>query len=107
MKSYISILALFCLLLSCEVQKPQVLVFSKTKGYRHESIEAGKAAIAKLGVQNNFDVDTTEDASLFNEENLKRYQTVIFLSTTMDVLDVVQQADFKRFIEAGGGYVGI
>ena len=25
----------------------------------------------------------------------------------MDVLDVTQQADFKRFIEAGGGYVGI
>lgn len=83
------------------------MVFSKTKGYRHESIEAGKAAIAALGIQNKFDVDTTEDASLFNEENLKRYRAVIFLSTTMDVLDVVQQDDFKRFIEAGGGYVGI
>ncbi len=83
------------------------MVFSSTKGYRHESIEAGKAAIITLGLQNKFEVDTTEDASLFNEENLKRYRTVIFLSTTMDVLDVTQQADFKRFIEAGGGYVGI
>lgn len=108
MKSYISIIVLFCFLLSCgEKQKPRVLVFSKTKGYRHESIEAGKAALADLGAKNGFDVDTTENASFFNDENLKRYQAVIFLSTTMDVLDVVQQADFKRFIEAGGGFVGI
>lgn len=84
-----------------------MLVFSKTKGYRHESIEAGKEAIIALGKQHGFEVDTTENADLFNEENLKRYQTIIFLSTTMDVLDVVQQADFKRFIEAGGGFVGI
>jgi cytochrome c len=107
MRSYLSIAVLFCVLLSCKQENPRVLVFSKTKGYRHESIEAGKAAIATLGIQNKFDVDTTEDASLFNEENLKRYRAVIFLSTTMDVLDVVQQSDFKRFIEAGGGYVGI
>ena len=108
MKSYLSILILFSLLLSCgEKEKPKVLVFSKTSGYRHESIEAGKPALIALGKQNGFDVDTTENASFFNEENLKRYQAVIFLSTTMDVLDVVQQADFKRFIEAGGGFVGI
>ncbi len=108
MKSYLSIVVLFCLLLSCgEKKNPKVLVFSKTKGYRHESIEAGKLSLMVLGKSNGFDVDTTENANLFNEENLKRYQAVIFLSTTMDVLDVVQQADFKRFIEAGGGFVGI
>lgn len=108
MKSYICIAILFCFLLSCgEKDNPRVLVFSKTKGYRHESIEVGKLALIDLGKKNGFDVDTTENASFFNDENLKRYQAVIFLSTTMDVLDVVQQADFKRFIEAGGGFVGI
>ena len=108
MKSYLSILILFCLLLSCrEKQLPRVLVFSKTKGYRHESIDAGKGAMIALGKKNGFEVDTTENADLFTEENLKRYQAIIFLSTTMDVLDVVQQADLKRFIEAGGGFVGI
>lgn len=82
-------------------------MFSKTKGYRHESIEVGKIAMIDLGKKNGFDVDTTENAAFFNEDSLKRYQAVIFLSTTMDVLDVPQQDDFKRFIEAGGGYVGI
>ncbi|HTE31366.1 MAG TPA: ThuA domain-containing protein, partial [Chryseolinea sp.] len=108
MKSFLPIAILFCLLFSCKESKnPRVLVFSKTKGYRHESIEVGKDAIIDLGKKHGFDVDTTENASFFNEENLKRYQAVIFLSTTMDVLDVVQQDDFKRFIEAGGGFVGI
>jgi cytochrome c len=106
-RSTLAIAILFVLLWSCKSEKPRVLVFSKTKGYRHESIEEGKLALIELGKKNNFDVDTTENAALFTEENLKRYKAVIFLSTTQDVLDPVQQADFKRFIEAGGGYVGI
>lgn len=108
MKSYLAVAVLFCLLLSCTDQGPKrVLVFSKTAGYRHESIEAGKPALIELGKQKGFEVDTTEDASLINEENLKRYNAVIFLSTTLNVLDVVQQNDLKRFIQAGGGFVGI
>jgi cytochrome c len=108
MKSYLSIILLFCLLLSCgEKESPRVLVFSKTKGYRHESIGVGKLALIELGKKNQFEVDTTENSDFFNEENLKRYRAVIFLNTTMDVLDPVQQTEFKRFIEAGGGFMGI
>jgi cytochrome c len=108
MKSYLSLAVLFCLVLSCtKKEPPRVLVFSKTKGYRHESIDTGKVVLMQLGKTHGFAVDTTEDASVFNDETLKRYQAVIFLSTTMDVLNVPQQDDFKRFIEAGGGFVGI
>src|SRR5687768_10324218 len=108
MKSYLSIFILFCLLLSCgEKQKNRILVFSKTQGYRHESIGVGKETLLALGKQNDFEVDTTENAAFFNEDSLKRYRAVIFLNTTQDVLDPVQQADFKRFIEAGGGFMGI
>lgn len=108
MRSLLPIAILFFFLISCSrEQNPKVLVFSKTKGYRHESIEVGKTAIIDLGRKHGFDVDTTENAAFFNEDSLKRYRAVIFLSTTMDVLDVPQQDDFKRFIEAGGGFVGI
>src|SRR5688500_3538327 len=107
-RSIIAILLLFAFFSGCkEKRTASVLVFSKTSGYRHESIGAGKLALMKLGKVNGFNVDTTEDASAFNEENLKKYSAVIFLSTTQDVLDPQQQADFKRFIEAGGGFVGI
>ncbi|MRS61873.1 ThuA domain-containing protein [Larkinella terrae] len=90
-------------------QAPQkrLLVFSKTKGFRHASIPVGKLAIMKLGKENGFAVDTTENAGKFTEANLKRYNAVVFLSTTGDVLDDMQQAAFERYIQAGGGYVGI
>ena len=88
-------------------QEPRVLVFSKTAGYRHSSIETGIAAVQKLGRENGFAVDATEDAGAFTERNLKRFRAVVFLNTTGDVLDARQQDAFERYIQAGGGWVGI
>ena len=85
----------------------KVLVFSKTAGFRHGSIPVGKLAIMKLGQENGFAVDTTENATAFNDANLKQYNAVVFLSATGDVLDHVQQAAFERYIQSGGGYMGI
>ncbi|MGI8634358.1 MAG: ThuA domain-containing protein [Segetibacter sp.] len=87
--------------------KPRVLVFTKTSGWHHSSIPNGIAAIQKLGLENNFVVDSTADASYFNEDSLKNYSAVIFLSTTGDVLNSDQQLAFERYIQAGGGYVGV
>jgi type 1 glutamine amidotransferase len=87
--------------------KPRVLVFSKTKGFRHESIGVGKTALHKLGTDNNFDVDTTENADAFTGENLKKYKAVVFLSTTGDALNDAQQSAFEEYIRGGNGYVGI
>ncbi len=84
-----------------------ILVFSKTLGFRHDSIPDAIAAITQLGLENGFAVDTTEDGSSFTDSNLARYQAVVFLSTTGDVLDPAQQAAFERYLENGGGYVGI
>lgn len=88
-------------------QQPRVLVFSKTAGYRHNSIPNGIAAIRKLGLENGFAVDATEDAGAFTQRNLARYSAVVFLSTTGDVLNPGQQDVFERYIQAGGGYVGV
>ena len=83
------------------------LVFSKTAAFRHDSIPAGVAAIRQLGAEHNFTVDATEDASAFTDANLARYDVVVWLSTTGDVLNEQQQGAFKRYIRAGGGYAGI
>jgi cytochrome c len=105
-KNLIAVIVCSLLLSSC-TDKPRVLVFSKTKGYRHESIDTAKIALMNMGKQNDFIVDTTEVAEDFNEANLKKYNAVVFLSTTGDVLNQAQQNEFMRFIQAGGGYVGI
>lgn len=92
----------------CEpVAAPRVLVFSKTAGYRHESIEAGKAALLRMGIAHGFSVDTTEDASRITEEVLRNYAAVVFLSTTGDMLGRASEVDLQRYVQAGGGYVGI
>jgi type 1 glutamine amidotransferase len=83
------------------------LVFSKTAAFRHDSIPAGVAAIRLLGARHNFTVEATEDAAAFTDANLARYDVVVWLSTTGDVLNDAQQAAFERYIRGGGGYAGI
>lgn len=85
----------------------RILVFSKTAGFRHGSIEPGIAALRNLGAANRFEVDATEDAGQFTAANLGRYKAVVFLSTTGDVLNSDQQAAFMSYIRGGGGFVGI
>lgn len=86
---------------------PKILVFSKTAGFRHNSIEAGQKALIELGKKKGFEVDTSENAEVFTEEKLKQYATVVFLNTTGDILDTHQEIAFERYIQAGGGFVGI
>jgi type 1 glutamine amidotransferase len=86
---------------------PSVLVFSKTAGYRHASIPTGIETIRELGAEHGFDVDATEDASDFTFRNLRRYDAVVWLSTTGDVLDGPQQHAFERYVRSGGGYAGV
>jgi type 1 glutamine amidotransferase len=84
-----------------------VLVFSKTAAFRHDSIAAGIQAIRDLGAANSFTVTATEDAAAFTTGNLAQYEAVVFLSTTGDVLNDTQQVAFESYIRGGGGYVGI
>lgn len=84
------------------------LLFSKTAGWHHESINAGVTAIRDLAKLHDFNVFWTEDANrVFNDKELAKYKVVIFLCTTGDVLNAEQQAAFEKFIRAGGGFVGI
>jgi cytochrome c len=84
-----------------------VLVFSKTAGFRHDSIPQGIAAIRTLGAEHGFAVDSTEDAARFSDAELGRYKVVVFLNTTGDILDDGQKAAFERYIRSGGGFVGV
>jgi glucose/arabinose dehydrogenase len=84
-----------------------VLVFSRTAGFRHDSIDEGLAAIQTLAVANDFTVAHTENAADFNAANLAQFEAVVFLNTTGDVLNASQQTAFQNYIRAGGGYVGL
>src|SRR5688500_12793117 len=93
--------------LALSVAKPRLLVFSKTAGFRHDSIPAGLQAMKELGAEKGFTVEGSEDASLFSDEGLRKFDVVMFLSTTGDVLNAEQEKAFEKFMRAGGGYVGV
>lgn len=108
--------ALFCLLIAvpfllgvanASQELGRVLVFSKTAGYRHSAIEVGIEAIQKLAAENKFAVDTTTNSALFTLDNLKKYSAVIFLNTSGTLLNEEQKKNFERYVQAGGGFVGV
>ncbi len=90
-------------------KKVAVLVYTKNgKGYVHENIPSAVSCIQRLGSQHGFKVDTSSDPSIMTESNLKQYTLLIFPSTNNDVFETdAQRVSFRRFIEAGGGFVGI
>lgn len=87
----------------------RVLVYKKNgKGYIHENVPYAAQALIDLGKAHGFAVDTSSDPSVMTEDNLKKYRMLIFTSTNNDVFDTdVQRLAFRRYIEAGGGFVGV
>jgi cytochrome c len=112
-KKYIILLSLLALAIVAwfyftrDTREIKVLVFSRTQSFRHESIPAGIAAIQALGKRYDFTVDTTESAEVFAEKSLKAFNVIIFLNTTGNVLNDAQQLEMNRWVQAGGGFVGV
>ncbi len=105
-----TVVLLLISLISCSNKRsttPRVLLFSKTADHHHSSIPAGVKAIQELGAKNGFIVDTTTDDNKFAEDSLKKYAALIFLSTTGNILSGNQENVLERYIQAGGGFVGI
>ncbi|MEH6588659.1 MAG: ThuA domain-containing protein [Halioglobus sp.] len=85
-----------------------VLVFSKTNGFRHdEGIAAGTRTLQSIARNNGWDIFATENGAVFNADILADFDSVVFLNTTGDTLNMAQQRAFRSWLEAGGGWVGI
>ena len=95
--------------LVCKAQEDaiDVLVFTKTVGFRHQSISNGIKCMSELGLKHKWNVTATENAELFNDEFLAGFDVVVWLNTTQDVLNEEQQDAFERYYKSGKGFVGI
>ncbi|MEN8654438.1 ThuA domain-containing protein [Streptomyces sp. 21So2-11] len=90
----------------------RVLVFSKVTNFAHDSIPAGIEAIKKLGSENGFEVEASDDATAFTDSNLSRFQAIVFNNTNStpekgDLLNAEQRAALQKFVRGGGGWVGL
>lgn len=90
-----------------EQSDQRILIFSKTDGWRHDSIETGRDALIRWADEKGVSAHTTEDASEFSASNLSGYQAVVFLNTTEEVFNDNQREAFKSYIQNGGGFVGV
>ncbi len=107
----VSIGVISAVLMACVAAQQQapslVLVFTKTTGFRHDSIPEAVNAIKELGLREGLEIRTTEDAAEFTDDNLRQYKAVVFALTTGDVLNDAQQSALERFVKTGGGWLGI
>jgi type 1 glutamine amidotransferase len=85
----------------------RVLLFSKTAEFRHTSIEKAGATLGALAAARDWSVTPSEDAGVFSDAALADFDVVVFLMTSGDILTAPQQAAFERFIQGGGGFVGV
>ncbi len=108
-RNFIIAVALVCTaFFYAQAQQFKALLYTETAGWHHESIHEGVEAIRWLGERHDFEVYWTENSGLvFNDEKLAKYDLVIFLNTSENVLNEEEQAAFERFIQSGKGFVGI
>ena len=68
----------------------RVLVYTRNqvgKGlYVHDNIPASVAALKKLGAENNFAVEVSDDPAGFTDENLRRFQALVFDNTNNEIV---------------------
>ena len=93
--------------LSAYAHSMNVLVFSRTTGFRHDSIPAGITCLKTMAEKNDWRITCTENPAVFSDGELAKYDVSVWLMTTGDVLDAVQQDAFARFIQSGKGFVGV
>ncbi len=86
---------------------PRLLVFSRTTGFRHASIEVGVETVKQLGDEHGFAVRATEDQGVFTPQRLRRFDAVLFLNTTGNVLEPGGRRALRRFLLGGGGWAGV
>lgn len=85
------------------------LIYTKNgEGFVHDNIESSIKGLEKLLREKGMTFDTSEDPSLFTTDNLKKYDVLIFSSTNNETFDNDRQRSaFQKYIQKGGGFVGI
>jgi type 1 glutamine amidotransferase len=94
--------------------KPRVLVYSGSTGYRHLSIPASVTALKALGEKAGYVVDATEDPEIFTVEKLKPYKVLVLVSNSTDPKKPESEwfvgdkrAALQGFLKDGKGVVGL
>lgn len=86
-----------------------VLIYQRNgKGFIHDNLAASAQALREIAADLKVDADISPNASVFTAENLKRYQAIIFANSNNEAFETEEQrAAFQRFLQGGGGFMGL
>jgi len=87
--------------------RPAVLIVSKTNGYRHDSIAKAVPAIERLVQVRGWRSFATENAAVFNPQQLAQFDVIVFANASGDIYTPDQRAAFRAWLANGGGFVGL
>ncbi len=94
--------------LPANLWEQSVLLFSKTNAFRHgDAIEASIPAFQQMADENGWAIFVTDNGAVFNPEQLEQFEVVIWNNTSGKVLNPGQREHFRKYLENGGGFVGI
>ncbi len=94
--------------------KGNILIFSHTTGFRHDSIPDGIAAVERIARERGLAVTKSEDPELFSKQGLQRFGIIVLLSTTTDPKNPASEwltgdrrTALQEFVARGGGILAI
>jgi uncharacterized protein len=94
--------------LPMSLRSPAILIFSKQNGYSEQKqVLASDLALVNMAEREGWSYFATDNAAVFNAEQLKQFQAVVWNNTSGDLLTEDQRQAFKSYMEGGGGFVGI
>ena len=89
-------------------QGMNVLVFTKTVGFYHDSKPNAIKAFYEIAHENKWQITFTEDSTMFSEKELSKYNVMVFLLTTgNNLLNDEEKTALQTYVENGGGFVGV
>ena len=106
-RTFLTLSLVFSIAVLASAQQFKALVYTKTAGFRHQSIPNAVVAMKKMGEKQVFSVYTSEDPKVLEEESLMKYDVLILISTTGTIFDEKAQASLQKFVQAGKGVVGV
>ncbi|MFB7513453.1 ThuA domain-containing protein [Streptomyces sp. NPDC056144] len=84
-----------------------VLIYTRTAGYRHDSLPAAAAALADLARERGWGADITDDPAAFTPEGLAGRPAVVLVSTTGTVLTPEGRTACEAYLRGGGALLAV
>ncbi|CAE6385484.1 unnamed protein product [Rhizoctonia solani] len=85
----------------------KVLLFTRTDGFRHDSIPTAVEQLQVWAPYYNISFDASEDPEKFTTENLAQYDALLFVHTSGNIFDSAGQTAFEDYLAKGGNFAAV